>query len=163
MWILNAGGCCFEWNTSGPGLPHRKVGRHSEPYRRDQAASHHHHRRSRFASEQHRVDGSGGKATARMTLAEFRHVRARIQPHIRKTPVVCCDIPDLFLKLENLQVTHSFKIRGAFAHLVDLVERGEKRTVLTVSARNHGQAVARAASMFRLPCTVVVPASAPRT
>jgi len=98
-----------------------------------------------------------------MTLAEFRHVRARIQPHIRTTPITGCEIPNLFLKLENLQVTHSFKIRGAFAHLIELSERGDKRVVLTVSAGNHGQAVARAASTFNLPCTVVVPASAPQT
>ena len=98
-----------------------------------------------------------------MTLTEFRHVRAGIQPYIRTTPVVPCAIPKLFLKLENLQYTNSFKVRGAFAHLLELVERGDKRTVLTVSAGNHGQAVARAASTFKLPCTVVVPASAPQT
>jgi len=98
-----------------------------------------------------------------MTLTEFRHVRAGIQPYIRTTPVVPCATPKLFLKLENLQYTNSFKVRGAFAHLLELVERGDKRTVLTVSAGNHGQAVARAASTFKLPCTVVVPASAPQT
>ena len=98
-----------------------------------------------------------------MTLTEFRHVRARIQPHIRATPVVACEIGNLFLKLENLQHTHSFKVRGAFAHLFELAEKADGRTVLTVSAGNHGQAVARAASLFKLPCTVVVPASAPQT
>ena len=98
-----------------------------------------------------------------MSLTEFRHVRARIQPHIRATPVVACEIGNLFLKLENLQHTHSFKVRGAFAHLFELAEKADGRTVLTVSAGNHGQAVARAASLFKLPCTVVVPASAPQT
>src|SRR5437667_1056053 len=98
-----------------------------------------------------------------MTLTEFRHVRARIQPHIRATPVVACEIGNLFLKLENLQHTHSFKVRGAFAHLFELAEKADKRTVLTVSAGNHGQAIARAASAFKLPCTVVVPATAPKT
>lgn len=97
-----------------------------------------------------------------MTLTEFRHVRARIQPHIRTTPIVPCEVPNLFLKLENLQYTHSFKLRGAFAHILGLVEAGDRRTILTVSAGNHGQAVARAASTFKLPCTVVVPAAAPK-
>jgi len=96
-----------------------------------------------------------------MTLSEFRRVRTRIQPYIRSTPVVPCDIPNLFLKLENLQYTHSFKIRGAFAKMLDVVEHNDRRTILTVSAGNHGQAVARAASTFKLPCTVVVPSSTP--
>ena len=98
-----------------------------------------------------------------MTLSEFRHIRARIQPHIRLTPIVPSEIPHLFLKLENLQHTHSFKLRGAYARILELVERGNKRTVLTVSAGNHGQAIAYAASIFKMPCLVVVPANAPRT
>jgi threonine dehydratase len=97
-----------------------------------------------------------------MTLGDFRRVRARIQPYIRTTPIVPCDIPNLFLKLENLQYTHSFKVRGAFAHILHLVDSGDRRRILTVSAGNHGQAVARAASTFKLPCTVVVPATAPK-
>ena len=97
-----------------------------------------------------------------MTLSDFRHVRARIQPYIRVTPLVPSEIPNSFLKLENLQHTHSFKMRGAFARVLEFVAAGDKRTLLTVSAGNHGQAVARAASMFQLRCTVVVPANAPK-
>src|SRR2546423_5999172 len=98
-----------------------------------------------------------------MTLSEFRHVRALIQPHVRVTPVVTCEVPGLFLKLESLQYTHSFKVRGAFAHVLELVQKGDKRMVLTVSAGNHGQAIARAAAVFKIPCLVVVPTNAPRT
>src|SRR5471030_2242471 len=98
-----------------------------------------------------------------MKLAEFRRIRARIQPYIRTTPLVPCEVPNLWLKLENLQHTHSFKVRGAFAAILDLVERGDARTILAVSAGNHGQAVARAASTFGLKCVVVVPESAPKT
>ncbi|SRR5213593_886070 len=98
-----------------------------------------------------------------MTLSDFRHIRARIQPHIRLTPIVPSEVPHLFLKLENLQYTHAFKIRGAFARILELVAAGNKRTVLTVSAGNHGQAIAYAASIFKMPCLVVVPANAPRT
>src|SRR5579884_4039433 len=97
-----------------------------------------------------------------MTLAEFRHTRARIQPYIRNTPTVPCDIEGLWLKLENLQYTHSFKVRGAFARVLDLIETSDSRTILTVSAGNHGQAIARAASTFGRPCVVVVPQSAPQ-
>jgi len=98
-----------------------------------------------------------------MTLSDFRQVRARIHPHIRITPIVPSEVPNLFLKLENLQHTHSFKVRGAYARILELVGTGDKRTVLTVSAGNHGQAIAHAASTYKMPCLVVVPASAPRT
>lgn len=98
-----------------------------------------------------------------MTLADFRHVRAKIQPYIRTTPIIPCDLPNVFLKVESLQYTHSFKLRGAFAHVLDLWEAGDRRTLLTVSAGNHGLAIARAASTFNLPCIVIVPGSAPKT
>jgi threonine dehydratase len=98
-----------------------------------------------------------------MTIADFRQVRAKIQPYIRTTPLVPSNLPDVFLKLETLQHTHSFKVRGAFARVQDLVETGDKRTILTVSAGNHGLGIARAASTFKLPCVVIVPNSAPKT
>src|SRR5205823_871910 len=97
-----------------------------------------------------------------MTLREFRRVRARIHPFIRRTPVVGCELPGLYLKLENLQYTHSFKLRGAFARVLELMDADDRRTILTVSAGNHGQAVARAAATFQRSCTVVVPESAPK-
>src|SRR5437667_3222810 len=98
-----------------------------------------------------------------MTLSDFRQVRARIHPHIRITPIVPSEIPNTFLKLENLQHTHSFKVRGAFARVLELVTAGDQRTLLTVSAGNHGQAIARAASTFELPCMVVLPGNPPKT
>src|SRR5262245_11217138 len=99
----------------------------------------------------------------RMPLHEFRRIRARIQPYARMTPLVPSEIQNVFLKLENLQHTHAFKVRGAFAHVLELVARGDQRRLLTVSAGNHGQAIARAASVFHRPCTVVVPVNAPKT
>ncbi len=96
-------------------------------------------------------------------LSDFRRTRARIQPYIRPTPVVESETDGLLLKLENLQHTHSFKVRGAFSRMLELAEAGDSRTVLTVSAGNHGQAVARAASLLGLDCTIVVPEAAPKT
>src|SRR5689334_22376007 len=98
----------------------------------------------------------------RPPLQDFRLVRARIQPHVRVTPLVPSEIPETYLKLENLQVTHSFKVRGAFARVIELVAAKDTRRLLAVSAGNHGQAVARAASTFNIPCTVVVPSNAPK-
>jgi threonine dehydratase len=97
-----------------------------------------------------------------MNIAEFRHVRSQIQPHIRMTPVVPSGLPNVFIKLENLQHTHSFKVRGAFARVSRVAAAGDKRTLLTVSAGNHGLGIARAASAFKLPCVVIVPRSAPK-
>jgi len=97
-----------------------------------------------------------------MTLSEFRRTHARIQPHIRRTPLVPCEVPGLWLKLENLQYTHSFKLRGAFARVLDLIDADDDRTILTVSAGNHGLGVARAASTFKRKCVIVVPESAPK-
>src|SRR5438874_1151152 len=102
-------------------------------------------------------------AFKKMTLSDFRRTRARIQPYVRTTPIVPAEIHNTFLKLENLQHTHSFKVRGAFARVLELVAAGDRRTLLAVSAGNHGQAIARAAAAFRLTCTVVVPANAPKT
>jgi threonine dehydratase len=98
-----------------------------------------------------------------MTIGEFRQVRARIQPYVRTTPLVPSEIPNVFLKLENLQHTHSFKVRGAFARVLNVVSSDDKRTLLTVSAGNHGQGLARAASTFNRRATVVVPANAPQS
>lgn len=97
-----------------------------------------------------------------MTIDDFLQVRAKIQPHIRITPIVPCSLPNVFLKLENLQHTHSFKVRGAFAYVAEFVESRDTRTLLTVSAGNHGLAIARAASIFKRPCIVIVPHSAPK-
>lgn len=71
---------------------------------------------------------------------------------------------DVRLKLETLQPTFSFKIRGA----VNAVERlrsgqGGHRTLVTASAGNHGRALAQAAAVFGIPLTVYVPETAPRT
>src|SRR6185436_7490342 len=97
-----------------------------------------------------------------MTLSEFRRVRARIQQYVRITPLVPSEIQSVFLKLENLQHTHAFKARGAFARVLEYISAGDKRMLLTVSAGNHGQGIARAASTFKLRAMVVVPANAPR-
>ena len=71
---------------------------------------------------------------------------------------------DVFLKLETLQPTFSFKIRGALNAVLALVEqrRGQTPRLVTASAGNHGQALAYAARMAGLQLTVYVPDSAPR-
>ncbi|TFG03252.1 MAG: threonine ammonia-lyase [Promethearchaeota archaeon] len=68
---------------------------------------------------------------------------------------------NVYLKLENLQRTGSFKIRGAFNKISKLSEQERNRGVITASAGNHGQAVALASSAFKIKSIVVVPEGAP--
>jgi threonine dehydratase len=64
-----------------------------------------------------------------------------------------------YLKLESLQITGSFKIRGAFFYLSTLNEEEKQRGVATCSAGNHGLGIAYAAKELGIPCTVFVPKS----
>jgi len=61
------------------------------------------------------------------------------------------------LKLENLQVTGSFKVRGAANKILSLSEDERERGVVTVSSGNHGLAVSYVAGSLGIPATVVVP------
>lgn len=86
-----------------------------------------------------------------------------LEGKIRKTPVEfspelsrLCGQP-VYLKLECLQLTGSFKIRGAFFYLSFLNAEERKLGVATCSAGNHGLGVAYAAKELKVPCTVFVP------
>lgn len=65
----------------------------------------------------------------------------------------------VYLKLENLQITGSFKVRGALFYLSTLSPEEKNRGVTTCSAGNHGLGVAYAAKKYHIPCTVFVPKS----
>ncbi|WP_197029237.1 threonine ammonia-lyase [Alicyclobacillus macrosporangiidus] len=69
----------------------------------------------------------------------------------------------VYLKLENLQRTGAFKLRGAFHKVATLTEAQRQRGIVTASAGNHAQGVALAAAHFGVPCTVVMPEHAPAT
>ena len=70
----------------------------------------------------------------------------------------------VWLALENLQVTGSFKVRGALVAIASLIERsaGSTPKIVAASAGNHGAGVAYAARVLGARATVVVPTSAPR-
>jgi threonine dehydratase len=85
-----------------------------------------------------------------------------IRPHIRRTPVSRVDLADfgrspqqIDLKLEGLQHSGSFKVRGAFANL--LTRSVPKAGVVAASGGNHGAAVAYAAMRLNVPATIFVP------
>lgn len=90
-----------------------------------------------------------------MTLDDVRSARERIAPYVRKTPVHPLPGGPL-LKLESLQVTGSFKARGAFNHVLAQREACA-RGIITASSGNHGQAVAYVARTLGLRAVVVVP------
>ncbi|HKG92565.1 MAG TPA: pyridoxal-phosphate dependent enzyme [Gemmatimonadaceae bacterium] len=69
---------------------------------------------------------------------------------------------DVYLKLENEQLTGSFKIRGAFNTLAAMSDAERARGVVASSAGNHGLGVAYAARHFRTPATIYVPRTAPQ-
>ena len=101
-----------------------------------------------------------------ITLAEIHAARARIAGTILRTPLVRLDLgpghPDIRLKLENLQPTNAYKLRGAVNAVAMLPESERQRGVWTISAGNAGQGVAYAARMAGVPCTVVAIETAPQ-
>ena len=68
---------------------------------------------------------------------------------------------EIYLKLENLQQSGSFKIRGAYNKMVHLTEDEKKSGVVASSAGNHAQGVALGAQMTGIKATIVMPATAP--
>jgi len=68
---------------------------------------------------------------------------------------------DVYVKYENLQVTNSFKDRGALVRLSALGEDERRRGVVAMSAGNHAQAVAYHAARLGIPATIVMPVTTP--
>ena len=101
-------------------------------------------------------------------LIDVLRARRRIAPHVRRTPLVrsvwLSDLAgaSVSLKLESLQVSNSFKSRGAFNAVIARLERpGPPTQLVTASAGNHGRGLAAAAKVFNLPLVVFTPADAP--
>ena len=93
---------------------------------------------------------------------QLEHARDIVDHYLEPTPTVSILVRGrkVFVKLESLQVTGSFKIRGALA-AVDAAHRVDPNgAVITASAGNHGLGIAHAASLLGVRATVVVPANA---
>ena len=105
----------------------------------------------------------------RIQLDAIREAAARIGSHLHRTPTLSSrTLGDragvrLDLKCESFQKTGSFKPRGALNIVLSLSTEQRARGLVTVSAGNHAQAVAWAAKVVGIPCTVVMPADAPRS
>jgi threonine dehydratase len=100
-------------------------------------------------------------------IDDIREARSRIAGTVLRTPLVKLDAgegaPEVWLKLENLQPTNAYKIRGATNAVACLTDEERARGVWTISAGNAGQGVAYAAREFGIPSTVVAIETAPQT
>jgi threonine dehydratase len=105
-----------------------------------------------------------------ITKDDIDTAHARIRPHVHETPVFTAtrlgsmagDVR-LRLKCESLQRTGSFKARGALNAMMQLTDAEKARGVVTVSAGNHAQALAWAASLVGAECVTVMPAASSQT
>lgn len=68
---------------------------------------------------------------------------------------------EVYLKLENLQKTGSFKVRGSYNKMISLSQDELEKGVIAASAGNHAQGVAYSSQMLGVPCTIVMPKGAP--
>jgi len=100
------------------------------------------------------------------TIQDIVKAQEMLSGIIRKTPIQTSRTfsglagRNLFLKLESLQVTGSFKVRGAFAKIGRLSKEQSDQGVIAASAGNHAQGVAYAAKIKKIPCTIVMPENA---
>jgi threonine dehydratase len=100
------------------------------------------------------------------TIEDIVKAQELLSGTIKKTPLQTSKTfsaltgTNLFLKLECLQVTGSFKVRGAFVKISRLSDKQAGYGVIAASAGNHAQGVAYAAMIKKIPCTIVMPENA---
>ena len=100
------------------------------------------------------------------TMEDIVNAQELLSGTVRKTPLQTSRTfsglvgTNLFLKLECLQVTGSFKVRGAFVKISRLSDKQAGYGVIAASAGNHAQGVAYAAAIKKIPCTIVMPQNA---
>ena len=102
-----------------------------------------------------------------VTADQIRDTAVRLDGQIIRTPMLEAPMLsrnlgcDLFLKLECLQHTSSFKVRGALNAMLGLNDKQRQLGVIAMSAGNHAQAVAYHAEHMGIPATIVMPAQTP--
>ena len=102
-----------------------------------------------------------------LTIEDIKSARERIRDQIIKTPctysstlseMIDCNV---YLKLENLQLTGAYKVRGALNRLSQLNDQEKAKGVIASSAGNHAQGVALAAKKLGIKATIVMPETTP--
>jgi len=108
-----------------------------------------------------------GAEVGQVSWRMVQQARQWIRQHLRRTPLLEC--PELseqlgvrvLLKLENLQWTGAFKVRGGLVKLLSVPEEMRQRGIVCASTGNHGKGVAFLAQRFGIPAWVVVPETTP--
>src|SRR2546430_9718867 len=102
-----------------------------------------------------------------INVADVEAARRTIAGQVLRTPMLpapklsALTGAEVYVKYENLQVTNSFKDRGAFNKLASLSPTARARGVIAMSAGNHAQAVAYHAARLAIPATIVMPLTTP--
>ncbi|MEM2116962.1 MAG: pyridoxal-phosphate dependent enzyme, partial [Thermoplasmata archaeon] len=102
-----------------------------------------------------------------VNISDIRNAEEILKNVAKKTPLehsrTFSEISgnDVYLKLENLQTTGSFKIRGAYNKIYNLSDEEKKRGVVASSAGNHAQGVAYAAKLLNVESTIFMPIYTP--
>lgn len=103
-----------------------------------------------------------------LLISDVMMAQKRIQKYVRKTPLIRAealeklfDGGEIWLKMENLQHTGSFKIRGAANKMLCMTEEEKKRGVTAASSGNHAQAVSYMANRLGIKAVIVMPENAP--
>lgn len=121
------------------------------------------------AGELAKIPTQAELAALPVTLDDIQQARERISPYLQPSPLLRTRTigemsnTQLWLKAENLQRTGSFKIRGALNAILQLTPEQRERGVITLSAGNHGQGLAYAASLANVRCVVFMPENATPT
>jgi len=102
-----------------------------------------------------------------VTLADIEAARRILAGAVLRTPMLpaphlsALTGAEVYVKYENMQVTNSFKDRGAYVKLAGLSDAERRRGVIAMSAGNHAQAVAYHARRMKIPATIVMPVTTP--
>src|SRR5258708_15216295 len=100
-------------------------------------------------------------------LADIEAAQRRLAGAILRTPMLAAPKlsgltgAEIYVKYENLQVTNSFKDRGAFVKLSGLTDDERRRGVIAMSRGNHAQSLAYHAPRKNIPPTIVMPVTTP--
>lgn len=104
-----------------------------------------------------------------VTFDDIRQAQGQLKGNAVRTPFLAAPKlseltgAEVYVKFENLQVTSSFKDRGAYVKLASLSDSERRRGVIAMSAGNHAQAVAYHAKRLAIPATIVMPETTPYT
>ncbi|RXJ87471.1 threonine ammonia-lyase [Arcobacter sp. CECT 8985] len=104
-----------------------------------------------------------------ITIDDIREAKTNLEKIREKTPITKAPSlsetfnADVYLKKENLQLTGSFKLRGAYNRIANLTEEQRAKGVVAASAGNHAQGVAYSANKFGCEATIFMPEATPLT